>query len=75
MAMTVTEAQKRYAEIQNENLELEVKKGKAQEEVIECSLKQQKLTTELNTILLELSKTQKSGISLPKDFKINPSMN
>ena len=76
MAKTVAQAQKRFAEIQKEHLELEAKKSKTQEEIHRFTLKQQELTTELNEILVEMSALKSSGISLPtgSTFK-NPNAN
>jgi hypothetical protein len=79
MILTPSEVQKKFDVIQKEYQDWEVKKSKcqesvlvAQEEVLKCSLQQQKLSTELNELLV-LVNTQKAGLgglSLPGDMKL-----
>lgn len=73
--MNASDAQKRFAEIQDEYAELEIKKSKIQEEMYKIQLKQQELTTEMNVLLSEVAKQQRksnqAGISLPSNFKVD----
>jgi len=67
MALSMTEIQKRLEKVQEDYGTLEVAKSKAQEEVYKCMHEQQKLTTELNELIIQMNsqKVNTSGIALP----------
>ena len=67
MALSMIEIQKRLEKVQEDYGTLEVTKSKAQEEVYRCMHEQQKLTTELNELIIQMNsqKMNTSGLSLP----------